>query len=121
MRNLEFAEVVIHEVHSKTISGELKWQDRQRSVIAQPIPTISVSIYYQDDGPDAAIWEHVLIGHPVGKDMTLVGNPAAPKSHLCKLLAAGQMLDHVNDIFRRVLLDPRKADFEAAIRQLHES
>jgi hypothetical protein len=37
------------------------------------------------------------------------------------LMASGQMLDKLNDIFRRVLLDPRKSEFEAAIKQLHEA
>jgi hypothetical protein len=62
-----------------------------------------------------------MIGHPVGRDMTMIGNPASANAHLCRLTAAGQMLDQLNEIFLRVLLDPRKKQFEAAIKQLHES
>lgn len=120
MEKQKFAEIVIHEIHSKTISGELKWEDHQRSVSAQPIPAISVSIYYLDEGPDTAIWDYAMIGHPVGEDITMIGNPASPKAHLYGIKAGGQMLDQLNEIFRRVLLDPRKAEFEAAIKQLHD-
>jgi hypothetical protein len=121
LEKLKYAEIVIEEVHSKTIHGGLQWKDNKRSVSAQPIPAIDASIYYTDEGPDAAIWEYVLIGHPVGKDMTMIGNPASPKANLCQLKATGQMLDQVNEIFRQVLLDPRKTEFEAAIKQLHEA
>jgi len=121
LEKLKYAELVIEEVHSKTINGTLQWKDDQGSVSAQPTPAIRVSFSYEDDGPDSAIWEYVLIWHPVGKAMTMVGNPASSRAHLCTLLASGQMLDELNEIFRRVLLDPRKSKFEVAIKQLHEA
>ena len=121
MEKLKYAELVIEEIYSKTINGTLQWKDDQGSVSAQPTPAIRVSISYEDDGPDAAIWERVFIGHPIGRDMTMVGNPASSRARLSTLMASGQMLDKLNDIFRRVLLDPRKSEFEAAIKQLHET
>jgi hypothetical protein len=98
----------------------LQWEDRGRSITAQPITAIDVSIYYLDEGPDAAIWDYAMIGHPVGKDMTMIGNPASPTAYLYAIKAGGQMLDQLNQIFRRVLLDPRKREFEAAMKRRHE-
>lgn len=121
MTKLNYVEAVIQQLHNKTIHGELQWESRERSISAQPIPAISVWIYYLDEGPDTAIWDYGMIGHPVGKDMTMVGNPASPKAHLYEIKAAGAMLDQLNEIFRRVLLDPRKMEFEAAMKQLSEA
>ena len=111
---------MIQKVISKTTNGELQWEDRGRSITAQPITAIAVSICYLDDGPDAAIWDYVTIGHPVGSDMTIIGNPASPTAYLYAIKAGGQMLDQLNEIFRRVLLDARKREFEAAMKRLHE-
>jgi hypothetical protein len=121
LERLEYAKLVIQEVHRRTIHGEFEWKVSERSITAQPTAAIEVSISYLDEGPDAAIWDYIMIGHPVGKGSTMVGNPASPKAEYCQTKAAGQMLDQMNDIFLRVLLDPRKRDFEAAIKQLHES
>ncbi len=44
MEKLKYAELVIEEIHSKTINGTLQWKDDQRSVAAQPTPAIRVSI-----------------------------------------------------------------------------
>lgn len=121
MEKLNYAEIVIQEIHSRTIKGELEWKCDGRSVSARPSPIIQFSIYYQDDGPDAATWEHVLITHPVGKAFTMIGNPSSPKARLCEIIASGKMLDEINETFRHILLDPRKAAFETAMRLLRES
>lgn len=88
---------------------------------ASPTAAIGVSIKYKDDGPDAAIWEFLLVKHPVGKDSTMIGNPGLAKSLLAKLNASGSMLDQVNEIFRHVVLDPRRKEFEVAMKELRES
>lgn len=121
MEKLKYAETVIKEVHSRTTRGELQWTHNQRSVSAQPTPAIRVSINYVDDGPDAATWEYVVITHPVGTDLTVLGNPSSPKATLFAMSAADEMLDQLNEIFRRILLEPRKSDFEVAMKKLHEA
>jgi hypothetical protein len=113
LQRLKYAETVIEQVHLKTFQCSQDW------VRANPTPPIGVSIKYQDDGPDAAIWECVLIKHPVGKDSTVIGNPASPKSHY-GLAASGSMLDQLNEICRHVVLDPRQKEFEVAMKQLLE-
>jgi hypothetical protein len=121
LEKIKYAEIVTQEIHSRTIKGQLEWKDDQRSVSARPSPTIQFSIYYADDGPDAATWEHVLITHPVGTAFTMIGNPASPKARLCEIIATGEMLDEINETFRHVLLDPRRAAFETAMKLLRES
>jgi hypothetical protein len=117
---LKYAEIVIEQVHMRTIQGKLQWENSQDWVRANPTPAIGMSIKYQDDGPDAAIWEFALIKHPVGKDSTMIGNPASANSRIVKLNATGSMLDQMNEIFRHVVLDPREKEFEEAMKQLRE-
>ena len=117
MEKIKYAEIVIKEVHSRTTHGALKWENNQHSITAQPNQAIRVSINYVDDVPDAATWEYVMITHPVGNAMTMIGNPSFSKTR-AELLADGEMLDQLNEIFRLVLLDPRKREFEVAMKQL---
>ncbi len=121
MDKLKYAEIVIKEVHSKTILGQLQWKDDRRYVRAQPTPSIKVTIEYRDNGPDAATWETVFITYPVGSGETMIGSPSARIPGACDFTAAGEMLDQLNEIFRRVLLDPRKLAFEDEMKKLHAS
>ena len=121
MEKIKYAEIVIKEVHSRTTHGALKWENNQHSITAQPTPAIGVSIEYLDDGPDGATWEYVMITHPVGTARTMIGNPSSSKAHLTAMVADGDMLDQLNEIFGLVLLDPRKKDFDIAIKQLLET
>ena len=121
MEKLKYAEIVIKEAHSRTTHGALKWTNHKSSITAQPTPAISVSIENLDDGPDGATWEYAMITHPVGTARTMIGNPSSPKAHLNAMLADGEMLGQLNEIFRLVLLDPRKRDFEVAMKELHET
>lgn len=118
MENLTYAETVIEQVHMKTFRGGLKWRCNRDSVSADPTTAINVSFKFDDDGPDSAIWEYVMITHPVGKDMTMIGNPASPKARFCQIIASGRTLDQANEIFRHILLEPRKKEFEAAMKAL---
>jgi hypothetical protein len=117
---LKFAEIVIEQAHKGTLQGRLQWENSPDWVRANPTPAIGVSIKYKDDGPDAAVWEFLLIKHPVGKDSTMVGNPGSATSRIVALTASGPMLDQVNEIFRHVVLNPRKKEFEVAMKQLRE-
>ena len=65
-----------------------------------------------------AVWEYVMITHPVGKGMTMIGNPASEKAQFHRIKASGRTLDQANEIFRHVLLEPRKKEFEAAMKVL---
>jgi hypothetical protein len=117
MQLLQFVQEVLEKVHAQTLAGGLKWKCYSDYVIAEPSPTISVKINFEDLGPDSAIWKSVFIKHPVGKGITMLGNPAAGRS-IFDPIPAGRMLDQVNDIFRHVLLDPRRREFEAEMDHL---
>jgi len=86
-------------------------------VSADPTRAIYVTISFEDDGPDSAIWESVIIKYPVGDGMMILSNPASSKAGLYELITSASMLDQVNEIFRYVLLDPRKQEFEAAMKE----
>ena len=118
MEVLEYAGTVIEQVHIKTLRRDLPWECFLDRISTNPTPTILVSIRFEDYEANSAIWEYVMIKHPVGQGMTMLCNPASAKSRLCELLAAGQTLDRVNEIFRYVLLDPRKEAFRAAMEEL---
>ena len=120
MEKLKYAETAIEQVHIKTFRGDLPWQCSRDRVSADPTPGIRVSIRFDDEGTNSAIWERVVITHPVGEDITMLGNPSSAKSGLCQLIAAGQTLDRVNEIFCYVLLDPREREFEAAMKELRK-
>jgi hypothetical protein len=49
-----------------------------------------------------------MVTHPVGKGMTTMGNPASDKARLYQQIDSAQTLAQVNEIFRHVLLEPRK-------------
>jgi len=118
VEKLKYAEAVIEQVHAKTIRGGLEWTRRPSMLFADPTPTINVTITFADEGPDSAIWENVIIKHPVGSGSTMVGNPASSKARLYEQITSASMLDQVNEIFRYALLDPRKQEFEAAMKEL---
>ena len=67
VEKLKYAEIVIEEVHNRTIHGSLEWKDNQDYIAAQPTPAIRVSIAYTDDGPDMATWEHVILFTRLGR------------------------------------------------------
>jgi len=118
LEKLKYAETVIEQVHIKTFRDELKWELGRDSISAEPTSAIRIFIKFDDDGPDSAVWEYILVGHPVGKDSTMLGNPVSARARLCSLLASGRTLDQLNDIFRHALLEPRKREFEAAMKEL---
>ena len=118
MENVEYAEIVIEQVHKKTFRGDLKWQISGESVRAEPTPAITVSFKFYDDGPDSAVWEYVYVSHPVGKDAVMLGNPASAKARLISTMASERALVQLNDIFRHVALEPRKTQFEDAMKEL---
>lgn len=120
MESVEFFETVIEQVYKRTVSGDLEWKCTQDSVRAEPTGAITVGIKFYDDGPDSAIWEYAYATHPVGKDMTMLGNPDSKKARLIQILASGKTLVQLNDIFNRVLLEPRKRQFEEAIKELQK-
>jgi hypothetical protein len=118
LETVKFAETVIGQVHAKTLQGGLTWEINRDRVAAEPTPNIRVTINFDDDGPDSAIWQNVMITHPVGVGVTLLGNSASPKAKLFVQVKSGKMLDQINEIFRYVLLEPRKKEFEAAMKEL---
>jgi hypothetical protein len=118
LETLVYAGTVIETVHFKTLQGKLKWEIKPSSIVAEPTSAIYVMIEFRDDGPDSAVWERVMIKHPVGKGATMLGNPDSDKARLCDQIASAGTLDQVNEIFRYVLLGPRKKEFEAAMRAL---
>jgi len=118
MQLLQFVQEVLEKVHAQTLAGRLKWKCYSDYVIAEPSPTISVKINFEDLGPDSAIWKSVFIKHPVGKGLTMLGNPATAKSHIFDPIPPGPMLDRVNEIFKHVLLIPRQREFEAEMNRL---
>jgi hypothetical protein len=118
LETLKFAETVIGQVHAKTLQGGLAWEVDRGRVAAEPTTNIQVTINFDDDGPDSAIWQNVIIKHPVGEGVTILGNPASPKANLFVQVKSGKMLDQINEIFRYVLVEPRKKEFEAAMREL---
>ncbi len=120
MQELEYAETVIASACTKSLAKELKWRTNTRSITAE-LTGISISIDFVDDGPDSAIWQYVMIKHPVGEGWTMVSNPAGPTAHLAKNLASGPTLDHVNAIFNLELLEPRQKSFATAIAALRNS
>lgn len=118
MEHLKFAEAVIERTHKLTIAGELKWKLESDSIRAEPTPAISVRINFDDVGPDSATWKSLFIRNPVGKGLTMLGNPATAKSHIFDPIPPGPMLDRVNEIFKHVLLIPRQREFEAEMNRL---
>ena len=50
--------------------------------------------------------------------MTILGNPASAKARLNQLIESAETLAQVNAIFNHVLLEPRKKEFEAAMKEL---
>jgi hypothetical protein len=118
LEQLEYAETVIEQVHIRTLRGDLVWECFENRISADPVSSIKVLIRFEDEEVNSAIWEHVLISHPVGKALTMLGNPSSAKAHLNRFLATGQTLDRVNAIFRHVLLEPREKAFEAAMKEL---
>jgi hypothetical protein len=113
-------EMVIDQVHEKTFRGDLEWRSSGDSVRAEPTPAIVVGFKFYDDGPDSAVWEYVYVTHPVGKDMTMLGNPASTKTRLIESKASGKTLVKLDDLFRHVLLEPRKKQFEDAMKELRK-
>jgi hypothetical protein len=118
LEKLIFVETVIAHVRSKTLEGKLKWKSSVSSITAEPTAAIYVMINFNDDGIDSAIWESVMIKHPVGKGVTALGNPASDKSRLYDPITFTETLNQMNEIFRYVLLEPRKKEFEAAMKEL---
>lgn len=118
MDKIEYAATVIAAVHAQTIQGKLPWRTNPGMVVAEPTSTIMVMIGFEDDGPDSAVWESVMIKHPVGKGITILGNLASSKSRLYEPITSAQTLAQVNEVFRYVLLEPRKREFEAAMKEL---
>jgi len=118
MEKLTFAETVIERAHYKTLRGELQWKINASSVTVELTPAIYVMFNFDDDGPDSATWESIMIKHPVGKGMTILGNPGGPKARLYDGTIPAETLNQLNEIFRYVLLDPRQKDFEAAMKEL---
>ena len=118
MEKLKYAETVIEQAHSRTCRGELEWIAGRTWIQAKLTPEIQVSIKYKDDGPDSAIWDNVMISHPVGRGLTFVGNPASPDVRYFEFVAVGPTLDRVNEIFRQVFLEPRHQQFEAVMKAL---
>jgi len=49
--------------------------------------------------------------------MMILRNPASSIAGPYELITSPSMLDQVNEIFRCVLLDPRKQEFEAAMKE----
>ena len=118
LAKLRYAEAVIEKVHAMTIQGGLEWKCLPGIVSTNPTPTINVMITFADEGPDSAIWESVIVKHPVGRGTTMLSNPASSKTRLYEPITSASTLDQVNEIFRHVLLDPRKQEFEAAMKEL---
>jgi hypothetical protein len=61
LEKLKFVESVIELVHSKTLQGGMRWKCDPSWVQADPTSTINVTINFNDEGPDSAIWESVVI------------------------------------------------------------
>ena len=62
---LEYVTAVISQVHAKTLQGGLAWKTTLPGLIsAEPTPSIYVMINFDDDGPDSAVWESVVVKHP---------------------------------------------------------
>jgi hypothetical protein len=118
LETLKFAETVIGQVHAKTLQGCLAWEIARSRVAAEPTSNIQMTINFDDDGPDSAIWQNVMIKNPVGEGVTILGNPASPKAKLFVQVKSGKMLDQINEIFRNAVLEPRKKEFEAAMKEL---
>jgi hypothetical protein len=119
LEKLKYAEDVVDRVHAQTFKGELKWNCNSERILVEPTPNIWMRIDFEDEGPDSAIWKNVMIKHPVGKGVTILGNPDAPKTILFDPTPRGRMLDQVNEIFRHVLLDTRQRQFEDEMDRLH--
>jgi hypothetical protein len=114
----EYAETVIEHLHRKTFREGLEWQRRDSSVSAQPTPAITVSIHFYDDGPNSALWDYVYMSYPVGKDAAMLWNPASKRARLAPTLASGKTLVQLDEIVRHTLLEPRRKEFEAAMKEL---
>ena len=95
-----------------------KWERGKSKISTDPTPAIYVVTSFADEGPDSAIWESVIIKYPVGNGMMILSNPASSKAGTYEPITSASILDQVNEIFRHVLLDPRKQEFEAAMKEL---
>jgi hypothetical protein len=115
---LRYAEIVIEQAHRKTMTGELKWTTGRDDISANPTASIRISMKFDDEEASSAIWGYAVITHPVGQNITLLGNPASAKSTLYKHPPSALSLNRMNEIFQFILLDPREKEFEVAMKEL---
>jgi hypothetical protein len=51
VKNSQYAETVIAQVHSKTLQGELQWKTNANWIKAEPTSAIFVMIHFYEMGP----------------------------------------------------------------------
>ena len=117
MNEREYGEFVVEQVYAKTMQNRLKWQVERDHLSAEPLKSIRVRIRFKDDGPDSAVWENAFISNPVGDGTTMITNPNGPSARYASQVGS-ETVRQIDEIFTRLILEPRRKQFDAALAEL---
>jgi hypothetical protein len=113
-----FAEKVIAEVYKRTLEDKLVWKVDKDSMKAEPTDSIHVRVRFEDKGPASAKWTGVTITNPVGSGITFFDHPKEPVARLAPFEVSQETLSRLDQLFEKLVLEPRRKRFESAMAEL---